>query len=88
MDKLRTKYYALQNCVTSSSFHAPFYPPMCRYQEIKQELDDVNADNQREREELLETIRELTRHIQLKVREFSFVPPNSSTQLLNVCMHV
>jgi hypothetical protein len=29
-------------------------------------VEDVQAENQREREHLLETMRELTRHIQLK----------------------
>jgi len=37
-----------------------------KYQEIKTEIEDVQAENQREREELLETIRELTRQIELK----------------------
>jgi len=47
-----------------------------KYQEVKQETADVLTDNQREREELLETIRELRRHIQLKDSILmNFVPP-------------
>lgn len=47
-----------------------------KYQEIKQETADVLSENQREREELLETIRELRRHIQLKdMMIMNFVPP-------------
>lgn len=37
-----------------------------KYSEIKRDINDIQAENQRTREELLETIRELTRHVQLK----------------------
>lgn len=63
-----------------------FHNPMCsaciqtkkldklraKYQEVKQEIADVLADNQKEREQLLDTIRELRRHIQLRVGNNSY----------------
>lgn len=55
-----------------------------KYQEIKQEAEDIQAENQREREQLLETIRELTRHIQLK--DFildNFVPREETDKVEN-----
>ena len=55
-----------------------------KYHEIKQEAEDIQAENQREREQLLETIRELTRHIQLK--DFildNFVPREETEKVEN-----
>jgi kinesin family protein 3/17 len=55
-----------------------------KYAEIKQEAEDIQAENQREREQLLETIRELTRHIQLK--DFildNFVPREETEKVEN-----
>jgi hypothetical protein len=55
-----------------------------KYGEIKQEAEDIQAENQREREQLLETIRELTRHIQLK--DFildNFVPREETEKVEN-----
>jgi chromosome segregation ATPase len=46
-----------------------------KYQEIKRDVEDAQSENQREREELLETIRDLSRNIQLKDMILShFVP--------------
>eukprot|EP01006_Ploeotia_vitrea_P037461 TRINITY_DN66130_c1_g4_i1.p1 TRINITY_DN66130_c1_g4~~TRINITY_DN66130_c1_g4_i1.p1 ORF type:complete len:719 (-),score=395.26 TRINITY_DN66130_c1_g4_i1:73-2109(-) len=46
-----------------------------KFQEQKQEIEDIRADNQREREEMLETIREMTKLIQLKeLIALHFVP--------------
>jgi hypothetical protein len=47
-----------------------------KYMEQKQEIEDIATCNNKEREELLETIRELTKHIALKdFVLFHFVPP-------------
>ena len=37
-----------------------------KYQELKQEIEDVTAENTRDREELLETVRELTKELRKK----------------------
>ena len=61
---LATKYSDLGQELASKS--SKLEKLTAKYQEIKQESEDIQAENQREREQLLETIRELTRHIQLK----------------------
>jgi len=55
-----------------------------KYSQLKQEAEDIQAENQREREQLLETIRELTRHIQLKdfILE-NFVPREETEKVEN-----
>lgn len=57
-----------------------------KYKEVKQEIDDVQAEFQQEREDMLETIRDLSRQLQLKEMILEHFVPHDSVEKVRVMM--
>lgn len=79
--QLNEKYSTLQEEVHSKT--KKLKKLWVKYQQAKNEIDDLNSEFQEERNDLLETIRDLTKQVKLKdIIVTNFIPPKVSIAVL------